>query len=79
MSSKKKKMTDSADIKCNGDIEIVDPNCVAEKPVKVTFQDITSASYLIKSGIEYTPCTVNTFNSNQRNTFKLKEKNIIEI
>lgn len=47
--------------KCNGDfdIDIVDPHCVAENPVRVTFQDITSASYLIKSGIEYTPCSVN--------------------
>lgn len=47
--------------KCNGvnfDIDIFDPHCVAEKPVRVTFQDITSASYLIKSGIEYTPCSV---------------------
>lgn len=41
-----------------GDLEVIDPHCVAEKPVRVTFQDITSASYLIKSGIEYTPCTV---------------------
>lgn len=39
--------------------DIVDPNCIAEKPIRVTFQDITSASYVIKSGIEYTPCTVN--------------------
>lgn len=39
--------------------DIVDPHCVAEKPIRVTFQDITSASYLIKSGIEYTPCSVN--------------------
>lgn len=40
------------------DINIVDPNCVAEKPYRVTFQDITSAAFLIKSGIECTPCTV---------------------
>lgn len=40
------------------DMEVTDPHCVAEKPVRITFQDITSASYLIKSGIEYTPCTV---------------------
>lgn len=39
--------------------DIVDPNCVAENPVQINFQDITSASYVIKSGIEYTPCSVN--------------------
>lgn len=38
---------------------VADPNCIPEKPVRVTFQDITSASYVIKSGIEYTPCSVN--------------------
>lgn len=40
------------------DVNIVDPNCVAENPYRVTFQDITSAAFLIKSGIECTPCTV---------------------
>lgn len=38
--------------------EIVDPHCTAANPYKVTFQDITSAAFLIKSGIEYTSCTV---------------------
>lgn len=38
--------------------EIVDPHCTAQNPYKVTFQDITSAAFLIKNGIEYTPCTV---------------------
>lgn len=42
--------------------EILDPNCVATKPYRVTFQDITSAAFLIKSGIEYTPCTVSKIN-----------------
>lgn len=40
------------------DDEVTDPNCVADKPYVVTFQDITSASFLIKSGIERTPCSV---------------------
>lgn len=40
------------------DIPIMDPNCVAEKPYRITFQDITSAAFMIKSGIECTPCTV---------------------
>lgn len=39
--------------------EIIDPNCLAEKPVRVTFRDVTSASFIIKSGVEYTPCSVN--------------------
>lgn len=50
------KMSETHDIEKS----IIDPHCVAESPVRITFQDITSASYLIKSGIEYTPCTVNT-------------------
>lgn len=37
---------------------IVDPYCIAEKPYRVTFQDVTSAAFLIKNGIECTPCTV---------------------
>lgn len=49
--------TDAMDMD-NSKAEIIDPNCVAEKPYKVSFQDITSAWFLIKSGIEYTPCTV---------------------
>lgn len=39
--------------------EVIDPHCLAEKPIKIKFQDITSAAFMIKSGIEYTPCTVN--------------------
>lgn len=42
----------------NFEADITDPHCVAEKPYVVTFQDITSAAFLIKSGIDYTPCTV---------------------
>lgn len=38
--------------------DVVDENCTAENPVKITFQDVTSASYLIKNKLEYTPCTV---------------------
>lgn len=41
------------------DTEIKDPSCLAEKPVRVTFQDIASAAFMIRSGVEYTPCTVN--------------------
>lgn len=52
-------LNEAAKVNYNDYTEMVDPHCVAENPVRVTFQDITSASYLIKSGIEYTPCTVN--------------------
>lgn len=41
--------------------EIADPNCVADKPYKVSFRDITSAWFLIKCGIEYTPCSVGLY------------------
>lgn len=39
-------------------VSIIDPNCGPENPYRVTFRDITSAAFLIKSGIECTPCTV---------------------
>lgn len=42
------------------EVDIVDPHCTATNPYTVTFQDITSAAFLIKNGIEYTPCTVCT-------------------
>lgn len=37
-----------------GDME--DPACIPEKPQKITFEDVTSASYIVKSGIVNTPC-----------------------
>uniref|UniRef100_A0A1B0DR72 L-serine deaminase n=1 Tax=Phlebotomus papatasi TaxID=29031 RepID=A0A1B0DR72_PHLPP len=36
--------------------DVEDPYCIAENPVKVCFQDITSAAFLIKNGIQNTPC-----------------------
>lgn len=38
--------------------DVEDPYCIAENPVKVSFQDITSAAFLIKNGIQNTPCQV---------------------
>lgn len=35
-----------------------DPLCTARTAQKVTFQDVTTASFLIKGGVEYTPCPV---------------------
>lgn len=60
MKRKQEMMSDEHQEK-NGETEVSDPNCVPDKPYKVTFQDVTSASFVIKSGIEYTPCTVNVF------------------
>lgn len=40
----------------NGLVE--DPSCNPERPLKVTFEEITSAAYKIKSGIVNTPCSV---------------------
>lgn len=40
-------------------VEVIeDPYCNAQNPVVISFQDITSAAFKIKSGIEYTPCSV---------------------
>lgn len=40
----------------NQDLE--DPLCTAKSARKITFQDVTTASFLIKGGVEYTPCPV---------------------
>lgn len=38
-----------------------DPACNPNNPQKITFQDITSAAFKIKSGIELTPCIVKLY------------------
>lgn len=38
--------------------EIEDPNCLESNPLKLTFEDITSAAYKIKDGVIKTACTV---------------------
>lgn len=35
-----------------------DPFCTPERPIQLSFQDITSASFQIKHGIVDTPCIV---------------------
>ncbi|XP_011149389.1 uncharacterized protein LOC105189156 isoform X2 [Harpegnathos saltator] len=37
-------------------MELIDPCCVEDQPQKITFEDITSAAFKIKSGIICTPC-----------------------
>jgi threonine dehydratase len=41
----------------SSDYKLEDPSCNPESPLKVTFEEITSAAYKIKSGIVNTPCT----------------------
>lgn len=51
-----------SDKKADEDIsEIEDPFCNAKNPLKITFQDVTSAAFMIKNGVELTPCPVNLF------------------
>lgn len=38
--------------------ELEDPLCSPNNIQKITFQDVTKAAFLIKGGIEYTPCPV---------------------
>lgn len=38
--------------------EVEDPLCSPNNVQKVTFQDVTTAAFLIKGGVEYTPCPV---------------------
>ena len=39
--------------------DMIDKFCVPEKPIKVTFNDVSAAAYRIKSGVEFTPCKWN--------------------
>lgn len=41
-----------------GNDEILDPFCDPKQPQKISFHDITSAAFLIKDGVERTPCPV---------------------
>lgn len=46
---------------CNDDTEeLLDPFCDPKNPQKISFHDITSAAFLIKGGIEKTPCPRST-------------------
>lgn len=38
--------------------ENTDPNCSAESPYKLKFEEITSAAFKIKNGVVVTPCKV---------------------
>lgn len=38
--------------------EVEDPLCSPNNVQKISFQDVTTASFLIKGGVEYTPCPV---------------------
>lgn len=42
--------------------EVEDPNCLESNPLKLTFEDITSAAYKIKDGVIKTACTVSNNN-----------------
>lgn len=44
----------------NGPVEedFEDPLCTAKSAHRITFQDVTTASFMIKGGVEYTPCPV---------------------
>ncbi|KAI8115310.1 hypothetical protein FF38_09000 [Lucilia cuprina] len=43
-----------------GNDEILDPFCDPKHPQKISFHDITSAAFLIKDGVERTPCPRST-------------------
>lgn len=36
----------------------IDPFCDPNKPQRISFHDVTSAAFLIKGGVERTPCPV---------------------
>ena len=46
--------------KTDNDEELVDSFCDPNNPRVLTFQDVSAAAYMIKPGIQQTPCTVST-------------------
>lgn len=64
--NKPEAVKNSTEMMTNGDVggtseqeqEFTDPFCNADNPQIITFQDVTSAAFKIKKGIEYTPCPV---------------------
>lgn len=56
-----KKVVPGGEIKATDEQQddFTDPFCNADNPQIITFQDVTSAAFRIKNGIEYTPCPVN--------------------
>lgn len=51
-------VSEDGDVDVDVEVEVEDPLCKARNAIKVTFQDVTTASFLIKGGVEYTPCPV---------------------
>lgn len=51
-------LNDISDSETNIDDEIEDPFCNENNPLKITFQDVTSAAFMIRNGVELTPCPV---------------------
>jgi threonine dehydratase len=51
-------MVDSKEIITVEEEKIQDPYCDEKHPKIITFHDVTSAAFKIKSGVEYTPCPV---------------------
>lgn len=52
----------------NGPVEdeFEDPLCTAKTAHRITFQDVTTASFMIKGGVEYTPCPVSEQNDGMK-------------
>lgn len=46
----------------------VDPFCDPNKPQRISFHDVTSAAFLIKGGVERTPCPVSVAPKGNWNT-----------
>ena len=47
--------------KTDNDEELVDSFCDPNNPRVLSFQDVSAAAYMIKSGIQHTPCTVSGY------------------
>lgn len=46
-------------------MEVEDPYCLEASPLKLTFEDITSAAYKIKDGVVKTTCMVGVLDYNK--------------
>lgn len=49
---------------------VEDPFCDEKNPRIITFQDVCQAAFMIKGGIDVTPCRVRNKNSSKRNFYE---------
>lgn len=60
-------------------LELEDPLCSPNNIHKITFQDVTTAAFLIKDGVEYTPCPVIAIRDSSQSICLKNVSSLVEI